>query len=136
MKSGQSRSFVFIFIAAFVCILLAGYLPAQTATGALRGRVTDPTGAVIPQGSRGNLNDDAGSRPYIKRDFRGEPFGKGKDELLDARQEVLTQPLDDITVWRQQFEFAVPLHGLQGSHPGVELLFRELALEYSQTAVP
>jgi len=49
MKSGQSRSFVFIFIAAFVCILLAGYLPAQTATGALRGRVTDPTGAVIPQ---------------------------------------------------------------------------------------
>jgi hypothetical protein len=48
----------------------------------------------------------------------------------------LTQPLDDITVRRQQLELAFAFHGLEGSHPGVELLFRELALEYSQTAVP
>lgn len=51
MKSGRSRSFVFIFVTLFVLLVLTGSLPAQTASGTLRGRVTDPTGAVIPQAS-------------------------------------------------------------------------------------
>ncbi|MGC1436962.1 MAG: carboxypeptidase regulatory-like domain-containing protein [Terriglobales bacterium] len=50
MTSGRSRSFfVFIFVTLFVLLMLTGSLPAQTGSGTLRGRVTDPTGAVIPQ---------------------------------------------------------------------------------------
>src|SRR5580692_10503506 len=49
MTSGRSRSFVFIFVTLFVLLMLTGSLPAQTSSGTLRGRVTDPTGAVIPQ---------------------------------------------------------------------------------------
>jgi hypothetical protein len=49
MKSGWSRSFVFIFVTLSVVLMLTGSSPAQTASGTLRGRVTDPTGAVIPQ---------------------------------------------------------------------------------------
>jgi hypothetical protein len=51
MKSGRSRSFVFIFVTLFVLLMLTAALPAQTGSGTLRGRVTDPTGAVIPQAS-------------------------------------------------------------------------------------
>ena len=49
MTSGRSRSFVFIFVTLFVLLMLARSLPAQSGSGTLRGRVTDPTGAVIPQ---------------------------------------------------------------------------------------
>ncbi len=49
MKSRRSRSFAFIFVTVFVWLLLTGYSAAQTSTGTLRGRVTDPTDAVIPQ---------------------------------------------------------------------------------------
>ena len=49
MKSGRTRSFVFIFVTLFVLLMLARSLPAQTGSGTLRGKVTDPTGAVIPQ---------------------------------------------------------------------------------------
>src|ERR1700677_3524240 len=48
MKSRRSRSFAFIFFTPFAWLMLAGYLSAQTPTGTLRGRVTDPTGAGIP----------------------------------------------------------------------------------------
>jgi hypothetical protein len=49
MKSGQSRSFASIIVALFAFLTLTGSLHAQTPLGTLRGRVTDPTGAVIPQ---------------------------------------------------------------------------------------
>src|SRR5271167_3870403 len=49
MKSGWSRSFKFMFFTLFVLLMLTSSSPAQTASGTLRGRVTDPTGAVIPQ---------------------------------------------------------------------------------------
>jgi hypothetical protein len=49
MKSGRSRSGACIFVALFVLLMLTGPLPAQTSSGILRGRVIDPTGAVIPQ---------------------------------------------------------------------------------------
>jgi len=48
MKFGWFRSFSCILVALLV-LLLTGSLPAQTSSGTLRGRVTDPTGAVIPQ---------------------------------------------------------------------------------------
>jgi hypothetical protein len=48
MKSGQSRSLASILVALLV-LLLTAPMPAQTSSGTLRGRVTDPTGAVIPQ---------------------------------------------------------------------------------------
>jgi hypothetical protein len=48
MKFGWLRSFSCILVALLV-LLLTGFLPAQTSSGTLRGRVTDPTGAVIPQ---------------------------------------------------------------------------------------
>jgi len=35
-----------------------------------------------------------------------------------------------------QAAFAVPLDGLQGPHPGIELLHRELALQDAQTTIP
>ena len=50
MKSGRSRSRVCILVTAFF-LLLTSCLLAQTSAGTLRGRVTDPTGAVIPQAS-------------------------------------------------------------------------------------
>jgi hypothetical protein len=49
MTSGRSRSFVFIFVTLFVLLMLARSLQAQSGSGTLRGRVSDPTGAVIPQ---------------------------------------------------------------------------------------
>jgi hypothetical protein len=49
MTSGRSRRVVFTFVTFFVALMLAGSMPAQTSSGTLRGRVTDPTGAVIPQ---------------------------------------------------------------------------------------
>jgi hypothetical protein len=48
MKSGRHR-LVLMVVTLFVPLMLAGSLPAQTPSGTLRGRVTDPTGAVIPQ---------------------------------------------------------------------------------------
>jgi hypothetical protein len=48
MKFGWSRCHACILVALFV-LLMTGSLPAQTSSGTLRGRVTDPTGAVIPQ---------------------------------------------------------------------------------------
>jgi len=49
MTSGRSRRIVFIFLTLIVLLMMPGSLPAQTPAGTLRGRVTDPTGAVIPQ---------------------------------------------------------------------------------------
>jgi Carboxypeptidase regulatory-like domain len=49
MKSGRSRSLAFIFVLPFLLLVLTGSLPAQISSGTLRGRVTDQTGAVIPQ---------------------------------------------------------------------------------------
>src|SRR5580693_9009231 len=49
MKSGQARRFAFVSVTLCAWLMLAGPASAQTTTGTLRGRVTDPTGAVIPQ---------------------------------------------------------------------------------------
>jgi hypothetical protein len=49
MKFRRSRSFAFIFVTVVAWLMLPGPLSAQSTTGTLRGRVTDPTGAVIPQ---------------------------------------------------------------------------------------
>jgi hypothetical protein len=49
MKSRPSRCLSFIFVTVFAWLLLTGHLPAQTTAATLRGKVTDPTGAVIPQ---------------------------------------------------------------------------------------
>ncbi len=46
-KSGWSGTRRYSLIAAFVLGVLTTYLPAQTPSGTLRGRVTDPSGAVI-----------------------------------------------------------------------------------------
>ncbi len=48
MKSGRPLSLACILVPLFV-LLLTDSLPGQTSSGTLRGRVTDPTGAVIPQ---------------------------------------------------------------------------------------
>src|SRR5271165_5388204 len=49
MKSGRSRSLTLLCVTLSVSLMLTDWLPAQTSSGTLRGRVTDPTGAVIPQ---------------------------------------------------------------------------------------
>ncbi len=49
MKSGRSRCPAFIIVASFLLLMLTGSSPGQTSSGTLRGQVTDPTGAVIPQ---------------------------------------------------------------------------------------
>jgi hypothetical protein len=49
MKFGRPPSAAFIFVVPFLLLMLAGSMLAQTSSGTLRGRVTDPTGAVIPQ---------------------------------------------------------------------------------------
>src|SRR6202142_4266078 len=48
MESGRSRSPAFILVVPLL-LALTSSLSAQTSSGTLRGRVTDPTGAVIPQ---------------------------------------------------------------------------------------
>ena len=48
MKSGRPGSLAYVLVTLFV-LLLTSALHAQTSSGTLRGRVTDPTGAVIPQ---------------------------------------------------------------------------------------
>jgi hypothetical protein len=47
MKSGRSGIRAYNLITALLLVFLAGYLPAQTEPGTLRGRVTDPSGAVV-----------------------------------------------------------------------------------------
>jgi hypothetical protein len=49
MKSGWPRSIATVIVALFMLWLLTGSSPAQTPSGTLHGKVTDPTGAVIPQ---------------------------------------------------------------------------------------
>src|SRR5579863_10124156 len=49
MKSGRSRGLAFVFVTLFILLMLVGSSPAQTPSGTLHGRVTDPSGAVIPQ---------------------------------------------------------------------------------------
>jgi hypothetical protein len=49
MKSGRSRYFTFLLVVLLPLLMLTGNVVAQTSSGTLRGRVTDPTGAVIPQ---------------------------------------------------------------------------------------
>jgi hypothetical protein len=49
MKSGRSRSLSCKLVTPVLLLMLASSLLAQTPSGTLRGRVTDPTGAVIPQ---------------------------------------------------------------------------------------
>jgi hypothetical protein len=49
MTSGWPRSLALIFAMLFVVLLFKGLLSAQTSSGTVRGKVTDPTGAVIPQ---------------------------------------------------------------------------------------
>jgi Carboxypeptidase regulatory-like domain len=49
MKSGRSRILAFPFFASCLLLMLTGFSLAQTPSGTLHGRVTDPTGAVIPQ---------------------------------------------------------------------------------------
>jgi hypothetical protein len=51
MKFGWSRNLAFIVVTPFWLLTLTGSLLGQTPLGSLRGRVTDPTGAVIPQAS-------------------------------------------------------------------------------------
>ncbi|MGA8492815.1 MAG: carboxypeptidase regulatory-like domain-containing protein [Terriglobales bacterium] len=51
MKSGRSRCSAIVFVTVFAWLLFTGYVSAQTTTGTLRGKVTDPTGAVIPRAS-------------------------------------------------------------------------------------
>ena len=48
MKPGCSRCLACVVV---TLLLLTASLSAQTSSGGLRGRVTDPTGAVIPQAS-------------------------------------------------------------------------------------
>jgi len=99
-------------------------------------RILAAARTVIPGNGRRDRDDDAGSRAHIERHFRGKSVGKRKNEFLDPRQQVLTQPLDDIAIRRQQLQFTIPLDRLQGRTQVLNLLFRELALEHSQTAVP
>ena len=89
--------------------------------------------AAVDRHRRGR---DARPRAHIEHHLRGRLLGERPDQLLDPRQRVLAQPLDHITIGRQQLEFAVALDRLQGPHPGIELLLREFALEHAQTAVP
>ena len=49
MKSGLPGSLAFKFTAACWLLLLTGWSFGQTPSGTLRGKVTDPSGAVIPQ---------------------------------------------------------------------------------------
>jgi hypothetical protein len=73
---------------------------------------------------------------HIQHQIRDFALGEGLHQLLDARQGVLPQPFDDIPVRRQQPQLSIVLNGLQGTHPGIELLHREFALEHAQTAIP
>src|SRR2546428_8644695 len=49
MKFGRSRHAAWVLTVLFFVLMLTDCLRGQTSSGTLRGRVTDPTGAVIPQ---------------------------------------------------------------------------------------
>ena len=49
---------------------------------------------------------------------------------------VLVDPVDDVTIGRQQAQPAAVLDGLQRADPGVEVLFRELRFEAAQALIP
>jgi hypothetical protein len=64
------------------------------------------------------------------------PSAKRPNQFLDPRQGVGAEPIDDITIRRQQAQLPVALDRLQRPNPGIELLLREFALEHAQTAIP
>ena len=78
----------------------------------------------------------AGARTDVQHHIGNGAVGEFADQLLDPRQRVVAQPLDHIAIRREQPELPVALDRLQGPHPGIELLHRELALEHAQTAIP
>ena len=73
MKSGRSRSSVFIFVTLFVLLVLTGSLPAQTASGTLRGRVTDPSRRGADNSHRNGARD--GSAVTDNRYVRTQRIG-------------------------------------------------------------
>ena len=92
-------------------------------------------------GLRGPVDADAAwnhatAGTHIQHQIRRRALGERLHQLPDARQGVLPQPLDHVAIGRQQPQLSVALDRLQGSHPGIELLHREFALEHAQTAIP
>jgi hypothetical protein len=73
--------YVRLFFMAFLCLLSGSALWAQTASGALRGQVTDPSGAVIP-GASVIMTPAAGSPIVVQSnaqglyEFKSLPAGK------------------------------------------------------------
>jgi hypothetical protein len=114
MESGRLR-IAFLFVVFLSLLVLTSPLPAQTSPGTLRGRVADPTGAVIPQatvtatGSAGQkmtaLTSNQGTY-----EFKGLPPGIYTVETVAKGFAVSTERNITITAGQvQQFDIGLEI---------------------------
>ena len=74
MESGNSRTlrFLGLFSFAIICLLRVPHLNSQSTFGAIVGRVTDPSGASVPNASVKASNQDTGDIRQATTDAGGE----------------------------------------------------------------
>jgi hypothetical protein len=99
--------------------------------------------ALAALGAQGAITFGLGSTHALdgaRAHFHGHDgrvaFDEPAHHLAQAGQQVRIDPVDREAVRRQQLQRAVAFHGLQGAHPGVEMLARQLILQGAHAARP
>jgi Carboxypeptidase regulatory-like domain len=126
MKSGRPRSLVFILITLFVVLMPTAYLPAQTQGGTLRGRVTDPTGAVIPHATI-TATGPAGQKTTAVSDSQGNYELKG----LSPGSYTITTVAKGFAVSTEQ-NFAISADQVQHFDIGLEIQVQQEKVEVQE----
>ena len=61
-----------LLVCTLICFALAGYVSGQVATGRIAGRITDPTGAVVPNASVSITNEATGVVQTVLSNSNGD----------------------------------------------------------------
>ena len=126
MKSRRSRCFGFILVTPLAWLMLAGSLSAQTPTGTLRGKVTDPTGAVIPQATV-TATGPQGQKTTGVTDSQGNYELKG----LPAGNYTITTSAKGFAVSTEQ-SFAISASQVQHFDIGLEIQVEQEKVEVQE----
>ena len=85
---------------------------------------------------RGRRGRDGAAGTDFHHDLRDRGGDQLVDEFTDAGSAVLGDPVDDVTVGRQQAQATPVLDCLQRPDPGVERLFGELRFQAAEALMP
>ncbi|MGB6675463.1 MAG: carboxypeptidase regulatory-like domain-containing protein, partial [Terriglobales bacterium] len=124
MKS--RRCFAFVSVTLCAWLMLAGYLAAQTTAGTLRGKVTDPTGAVIPQATVTATGPD-GQKTTAVTDNQGNYELKG----LPPGNYTITTSAKGFAVSTEE-DFAISASQVQHFDIGLEIQVEQEKVEVQE----